>query len=181
MANSNLKHRKPIPLSGVDILENIYLYKWYFFLTTFFIFLIALLYALFSAPIWIADGLVQVEDKKASSLGSALSQISKTLDVENTSILAEIDVLRSRTLLSHVAKDLHLNINIVVLNRPILVSSWIQKNGERDENGLVKPLWGLTHFAWGGEQLNLAEFQVPKEYINKKFILKLATRIIYMI
>src|SRR5690606_15328144 len=51
---------------------------------------------------------------------------------------------------------------ISVDNRFPIIGDWLVRRHEAQADELAEPLFGLSGFAWGGERLELAEFQVPR-------------------
>ncbi len=158
--------------SVVDILENIFFFRWYFLGCFAIVTSLAILYALFASPIFVADTLIQVEEKKGSQLG-ALSQVAKALDVQQSPVLGEIEIIRSRTVIGQAVDALKANITITVANRFPLVGSWLARIMDKDANGLVKPPWSGTSYAWGGEDLKISKLVMPEKYYGQAFYIKI--------
>lgn len=147
-------------ISLVDIIENVLFFRWYFLVTFAVILCGGILYALFSNPIYIADALIQVEERKGSSLG-ALNTVAKVLDVQNSSVLGEIEILRSRTVIGAAVDKEKANITISVDNRLPLLGSWLSRILSKGPDGLAIPLWDST-IAWGGEELRVQKMVLPR-------------------
>lgn len=156
----------------MDILENIFFFRWYFLGCFAIVTSLAILYALFASPIFVADTLIQVEEKKGSQLG-ALSQVAKALDVQQSPVLGEIEIIRSRTVVGQAVDALKANITITVANRLPLIGSWLARIMDKDADGLVKPPWSGNSYAWGGEDLRLAKLVMPEKYYGQLFYLKI--------
>ena len=149
--------------SFVDLLDNLFYFRWHFLTTFIFVTVIAVLYAVMATPIYSADTLIQVEERKGTSLG-ALSQVANALGAQQSPILGEIEILRSRSVVGKAVDNLKANIEVQVDNRLPIVGGWLSRILARDSDGLTKPLWEGNTFAWGGEQLKLEELSVPSEY-----------------
>ena len=158
--------------SVVDILENIFFFRWYFLGCFAVVTSLAILYALFASPIFVADTLIQVEEKKGSQLG-ALSQVAKALDVQQSPVLGEIEIIRSRTVIGQAVDALKANITITVANRLPLIGSWLARIMDKDADGLVKAPWSSSSYAWGGEDLKLSKLVMPDKYYGQSFYLKI--------
>ncbi|HDZ2884843.1 TPA: tyrosine-protein kinase, partial [Klebsiella pneumoniae] len=76
---------------------------------TIFFTVIALLYAMFSTPIYQADALVQVEQKQGNALLDSLNQVLPTGTQQSA---PEIALLQSRMVLGKTVDDLNLEIAI---------------------------------------------------------------------
>jgi len=157
-------------ISLIDIIENVLFFRWYFLVTFVTILCFGILYALFASPIYIADALIQVEEKKGSSLG-ALSQVAKVLDVQQSPVLGEIEILRSRTVIGAAVENEKANITIAVDNRLPLIGGWLSRVLSKEADGLTKPLWGGSSLAWGGEELKVQKLTIPKNLYEEALFL----------
>lgn len=156
-------------ISLVDIIENVLFFRWYFLVTFITILCFGILYALLASPIYIADALIQVEEKKGSSLG-ALSQVAKVLDVQQSPVLGEIEILRSRTVIGAAVENEKANITIAVDNRLPLIGGWLSRILSKEPDGLAKPLWNSS-IAWGGEELKVQRLVVPRSFYENDIFL----------
>lgn len=161
--NSN-QDRDSITL--VDLLDNLFYYRWHFLITFLIVTSASIMYAVISTPIYTADALIQVEDKKGSSLG-ALTQVATALGAQQSPVLGEIEILRSRSIVGRAVDDLKANIEIGVENRLPIVGNWLSRVLARDPDGLTKPLWADSKYAWGGESLVIDELSVSKNIIGQ--------------
>ena len=157
-------------ISLVDIIENVLFFRWYFLVTFAVILCFGILYALFASPIYISDALIQVEEKKGSSLG-ALSQVAKVLDVQQSPVLGEIEILRSRTVIGAAVEAEKANITIAVNNRLPIIGGWLSRILSKEPDGLTKPLWGGNSIAWGGEELKFQRLVVPQSQYGQDLFL----------
>ena len=140
-------------ITAIDLIDNLFYYRWLFLLTFIFVSGIAVLYAFIATPIYTADALIQVEEKKGTSLG-ALSQVANALGAQQSPVLGEIEIIRSRVVVGRAVDALRANIQIAVENRIPVIGGWISRVLNKDEDGLVEPLWNSERWAWGGEQLS---------------------------
>ena len=157
-------------ISLVDIIENVLFFRWYFLVTFAVILCFGIFYALFASPIYISDALIQVEEKKGSSLG-ALSQVAKVLDVQQSPVLGEIEILRSRTVIGAAVEAEKANITIAVNNRLPIIGGWLSRILSKEPDGLTKPLWGGNSIAWGGEELKFQRLVVPQSQYGQDLFL----------
>lgn len=98
------------------------------FITSFFT-IIAILYALFSAPVYQADALIQVEQKQGNSLINSLSQVLPNAQPPSA---PEISVLQSRMILGKTVDDLNLQNVIQQDYFPIFGQGWARLTGEKE-------------------------------------------------
>lgn len=153
-------------LSPVDMLENVF-ENWRIFLAVFAVCLLtALVYAIAATPVYSADTLIQVEENKASALGS-LSAISKALDIQNSAVTGEIDIVRSRSVVTEAIDKTVAQANVSVEHQFPLIGGLIGSLMPKDANGLVAAPFGLSSWAWGGERLEFNAFDIPYAQIGK--------------
>ena len=177
-SNNNSDNRPLIQSEGglslVDILENVFFFRWFFFATFALITSIAIVYALLTAPIYRTDALIQVEEKKGSNLG-ALSQITKALDVQQSPVLGEIEIIRSRTVVGEAIEATNANVVISIDNRLPIIGGWLSRILDKDAEGFTKPLWGdgkNSSIAWGGEVIKLEGILLPQKMYGETLFLK---------
>lgn len=149
-----------------DLLENLIEYWKVALAVAVITFLIGLGMALSSVPIYRADALIQVESKKGSAL-SSLGQVGNALVAETSSIVGEIEILRSRNVISRALESQQNQTSIDVSNRVPVIGTWLSGWLPRGEDGLVAPLFGLNRYAWGGEELRFDEFRLPRALIGR--------------
>ncbi|RIU67211.1 polysaccharide biosynthesis tyrosine autokinase [Klebsiella pneumoniae] len=95
---------------------------------TAFFTLIALVYSLFSTPIYQADSLIQVEQKQANAI---LSNLSQMLPDSQTQSAPEITLLQSRMILGKTVDDLNLQAKIKQNYFPILGRGFSRLSGDK--------------------------------------------------
>lgn len=96
-------------------------------MTAFFT-LIALMYAIFSTPIYQADALIQVEQKQANAI---LSNLSQMLPDSQPQSAPEIALIQSRMILGKTVDDLNLQIRIKQKYFPIFGRGISRLKGEK--------------------------------------------------
>lgn len=118
---------------------------------------VATLYAYSLPAIYAADALLQVQAKNADS--NPLSRASQMMG--GTSQLGtetEIEIIRSRSVLEPVVNAFRLNVSVSPVVMPYLgnLARRFARSGE------PAPAWfGLSRYAWGGEQIDLELLGVP--------------------
>ncbi|MBN0856497.1 tyrosine-protein kinase, partial [Pseudomonas aeruginosa] len=88
--------------------------------------LLALVYAIFSTPIYQADALVQVEQKQANAI---LSNLSQMLPDSQPQSAPEIALLQSRMILGKTVDDLNLQIRVQENYFPLFGRGWARISG----------------------------------------------------
>lgn len=136
------------------------------------IFVLGLLFgvgaALVTPSIYEADALIQVEEKKGSTLGG-LQQIANALDVSQSPTAGEIEIIKSREVTGQAIDVLHRDVDIAVDRQiPYFAESFNRDRAAR-ENELAPPLFGLTSFAWGGERLEVDSLTLSTHAANVRF------------
>lgn len=121
---------------------------------------VAALYAGFTTPLFRADVLLQVEEKNGG-LG-ALAELAPVLGTGMTGespTAAEIEIVRSRSLIGAVVDELALDVE--ARPRHFLLLGEALARWHAGAAAPAPPVWGLSQFAWGGERLRVARLTVP--------------------
>lgn len=131
---------------------------------------LALVYLFLAPRIYQADVLLQfdINEKKISTL----EDISGQLGSKSEQILAEIEILKSRSVLGAVIDRLHLQNSATPVYFPVIgktLSRYYRKVAERENGVTTPPLWGLSGFAWGGEEIEVSILHIPEHYREEEF------------
>jgi tyrosine-protein kinase Etk/Wzc len=132
---------------------------------TFFVTLLGIAYALIATPIYQANILVQVEDS-ASSSNNILGDLSSVFDLKTAST-AEMEILRSRFVLTRAVNNARLTIDVKPKYFPVIGRGIARRNQELSEPGL----FGFGGYVWGAEQADVPVFNVPERLENTRFVL----------
>lgn len=122
-------------------------------------------YAMLATPVYRSDALVQVEDTKATK--GLLGDLSSAFG-ESTPAETEIEILRSRSLLGAVAKEL----NLVTVARPRrfpLVGAAVARRHDGPE--VAGAPVGLRRFGWGGEGIRVDRLEVRRDLAGERLTL----------
>jgi tyrosine-protein kinase Etk/Wzc len=126
--------------------------------------LVGLVYAMLARPVYQADMLIHVEDSDGATK-NALADLSAMFAVK-TAASAEIEVLRSRMVVSRAVEATQLYINASPRYFPV-VGRWIATH-------LNVSSWsGRGGYAWGDEAITVARFDVPERMHGARFIVTL--------
>jgi tyrosine-protein kinase Etk/Wzc len=126
--------------------------------------LVGLVYAMLARPVYQADMLIHVEDSDGATK-NALADLSAMFAVK-TAASAEIEVLRSRMVVSRAVEATQLYINASPRYFPV-VGRWIATH-------LSVSSWsGRGGYAWGDEAITVARFDVPERMHGARFIVTL--------
>ena len=131
--------------------------RWIITLVTLVFTLSGALYVLLSTPIYQADAMIQVEEKTGALPG--LSDLGDMFGSESAAA-TEVELIKSRTVVGETVDALHLDIQVSP-NHPPVIGNLLSRYANYDENGLAKPWWD-SNYAWGGEDLVITNFDVPK-------------------
>ncbi|TAN09693.1 MAG: polysaccharide biosynthesis tyrosine autokinase [Burkholderiaceae bacterium] len=179
----NAAHPIPLPVQQqgdeaddeINLIEllNIVLQRRWLVAAVFVVILLAgTAYAILAHPIYAADALIQVEDKVPGSRLGGLSQLTESLGLSQNPVSGEIEILRSRGVLTKAINETQANVSVHVDNRFPLIGAWVARRNEARQAGLAQPLWGLSGYAWGGEHLRFAQVSLPERQWNRAFYLQ---------
>lgn len=129
---------------------------------------LGLAYLLAVPPVWQADALVQIDGRSARPLPGTTTVAHPTNDVEMPAgfLQGELEILRSREIVSRAIAATSADLEIAVDNRMPLIGAVYARSIGRDAEAPLPPPLGLpvlSRWAWGGEQLRIASIRVPSE------------------
>lgn len=165
--------RPPEPLpeeSTVDLksyLNTLYDSRWLIGSITAIITIVAVLYALVANPVYEANLMIHVEEESPNASKNILSEASSLFETKKAAI-AEMELLRSRMVVSRAVDNLQLYVEVQPKYFPVLGSWFANQNG----GALSRPgLFGYGGFVWGGERALVSVFEVPDSWLNREFVL----------
>ncbi|HJV81881.1 polysaccharide biosynthesis tyrosine autokinase [Noviherbaspirillum sp.] len=139
--------------------------RWMIATITLVLALLGAAYAFTATPVYQANMLIHVEEEGQKESKNILGDLSSMFDVK-TSALAEMELIRSRLVVSRAIDNLRLYINAGPRYFPG-IGSWIaKKNKKLSTPGLL----GYGGYAWGAEKIDVATFNVPEELLNREFV-----------
>jgi len=127
-------------------------------------------YTILATPIYKADALIQVEDKKAAPI-PGMQDIADALGTGVSSVTGEIEILKSREVILSAIKETKADIFIENKNRFPILGNWFARRQEGRE-GPIKPFLGLSMYSWGGDRLRIDQFSVPPAAYGQEFIIR---------
>lgn len=138
---------------------------------TFIICTIGAAISFLSRPIYRADSLLQIKES-TQSMANQLDSLTNFFETK-TPVQAEIELIKSRMILGKTIRNLHLDIIAAPKFFPLIgraAARWLQRiNG----NGtLSSPPPGFSHYAWGGEAIQVDTLEVPDSWKNEEIILQ---------
>jgi tyrosine-protein kinase Etk/Wzc len=153
---------------GTEILsyfETLIEYRWHITAVTIIVSLLGIFYAVVATPIFRADALVQVEDGGRGS-GMLMGELASAFEMKSASS-AEVEILRSRYVLTRAVSEAKLNISAAPKRFPI-IGNWIA----REKTSTYEAgLFGLGGYAWGAETAVISFFRVPTALQGEQFLL----------
>lgn len=127
--------------------------------------LLGLAYIILATPIYQSDMLIQIEEGNDPTK-NALSEMSAMFSTK-TEASAEMEILRSRMVVSQAVDKLHLDIEAHQRYFPF-IGAWLAKQ----RTTLSQPgLFGMGGYAWGDEHIEIGQFDMPAAAQEKTFTL----------
>jgi tyrosine-protein kinase Etk/Wzc len=128
---------------------------------------LAVLYALVAKPVYEDNLMIHVEEESPNASKNILSEASSLFETKKAAI-AEMELLRSRMVISRAVDNLQLYIDVQPKYLPI-AGFWFanQSSGTLSEPGL----FGYGGYVWGGERAEVSVFDVPDAWLNREFVL----------
>lgn len=132
---------------------------------TAFITLVAVLYALVAKPVYESNLMIHVEEESPNASKNILSEASSLFETKKAAI-AEMELLRSRMVVSRAVDNLQLYIDVQPKYFPI-AGFWF---ANQNNNGLSDPgLFGYGGYVWGAEKAEVSVFEVPESWLGREF------------
>jgi tyrosine-protein kinase Etk/Wzc len=148
-------------------LHTLYDSRWLIGGITALITLVAVLYALVAKPVYEANLMIHVEEESPNASKNILSEASSLFETKKAAI-AEMELLRSRMVVSRAVDNLQLTIDVRPRYFPIAGFWFAKQNG----GALSEPgLFGYGGYAWGGEKAEVSLFEVPDAWLGREFTL----------
>jgi tyrosine-protein kinase Etk/Wzc len=125
--------------------------------------------AIFSTPIYKATAMIQVEESGGSVPG--LDDMAGMFESSSKSI-TEIELLKSRSVIGEAVDTLKLDIVAKPSLFPVIGGRSFRKFNPLKVGDLAEANLGAENYAWGGEQIEVFRFDVPKFAINQDYIVQ---------
>jgi tyrosine-protein kinase Etk/Wzc len=117
-----------------------------------------------------ADALLRIDRNKALLAATIRSETNaSSTEAESPRAQREVEILRSRSVLGKVVDNLNLMVEYSPSYFPIIGEAIARRHDVHD--GVAEAWLGFSRWAWGGEKLNIATFNVPDRYLDKEFTL----------
>lgn len=134
---------------------------------------IGVAFVVFSTPVYRVDALLQMEERAPSTPTGIAQKAPGALDAPYLPVLGEMEILRSRELLVGAIAASRADIDITVDNRFPVIGDWYARRFAKTAvSGVAPAPLGLDSFAWGGEAIDLAKFDVPAHLYGEEFMIE---------
>ncbi|MEF3075895.1 polysaccharide biosynthesis tyrosine autokinase [Methylobacter sp. Wu1] len=142
--------------------------KWLIISAVLFALTIGISKTFLDTPEYKSNTMLQIVEN-APSLGE-LEPLSGLVENKKP-IMAEIEIIKSRMILGEAVKNLNLEIIAKPQYFPFIgeaIARHFQQNNAEQISG---PLLGQSHYAWGGEIIQVDTLKIPSDWLNKKLTL----------
>lgn len=145
-------------------LHTISTHRWLIVTVTFLVLLVGIGYALLARPVYEANTLIHVEEESPKESRNLLAESGSMFSMK-TSASAEMELFRSRLVISRAIDKLNLDISGAPVHLPV-IGLWLSQYADY----LPEPAWVENRgFAWGSAQIRIGLFTVPEEFLNRDF------------
>ena len=126
---------------------------------------LGLAYLVLVPPVYRAETLVQIDSRGPRTLATSVAQVQANPEGPLGFVQGELEILRSRDILSKAIEQTRADVEIEVASRlPLLGNTYARAFGRNASEPLPPPLDLplLNSYSWGGEQLRVAQLRVPR-------------------
>ena len=166
--STNLEYYQDTQIDVATILRTLFDHKGLIASVVGLFTVIGITYAVLATPIYQANAMIQIEPKK---IGLDATPVISSKPTSVSEAATEIELIKSRAVLGKVVTDLKLDIVETPRYFPVF-GKWYARQFKAEGNQKVAaPLFGMSHFAWGGEKLDVYSLNVPDELMGKRLTL----------
>ncbi|MFD1007263.1 polysaccharide biosynthesis tyrosine autokinase [Oceanisphaera ostreae] len=140
--------------------------KWIIISITAIAMILGVAYALLATPEYKANALLQVEEKSGGM--AAFGDMGEMFSGGKSSADAEINIITSRKILGAAVDEVKRDI-IVAPKRFPLVGNFFARRYQEEQPANASM---FSSYAWGGEQINVSQLDVPNSQLNKALTLR---------
>src|SRR5690606_12627662 len=130
--------------------------------------LFGIAYALLSTPVYVANATIQIE-QKTSGVGNLLG--NGEVFASGSATATEIELLKSRQVIGQAVDNLKLTIAAQPKLLPIIRPFIHRRFPPTNDNPVAPPFLGFDSFAWGGEQIDVFQLDVPPSFSGTPLVL----------
>lgn len=154
------QHSTPDDNDEIDLLAlfgTLLDYRWLIILVTLAFSFLGIAYALLATPIYQANALIQIEERKGGIAGlDGMEDLFSAKSQAGT----EIEILKSRMVIGQAVDDLNLLVTAKPRTFPVIGQAITRHFQATKENTLAKPWFGLSQFDWGGAKIDVFQFEL---------------------
>jgi len=144
--------------------------KWLIISVTAALFVMGVLYALFAAPVYSAQAMLQVESKMPSIPG--ISDLASMGGTTSSAATTEVALLTSRTVIGTAVDALQLDVVATPRRFPVLGDYFARRFTPASPGDVAPSHFGADSYGWGGELLQIHGFNVPEYLIGMPLVLQ---------
>nr|WP_279389771.1 polysaccharide biosynthesis tyrosine autokinase [Paucimonas lemoignei] len=152
-------------LSLAFILRNIVEHRWMIAIIALVTALLGTIYALSVSPVYESNLLIQVKESSPQT-ADVPGNLPAALDLK-TQTSTEVEVIRSRTVLSRVVEATKLDIVVEPKYFPLIGASIARGSKNISNPGIL----GQGGYVWGAEKIEIATLNLPDSLLGKSFAL----------
>lgn len=144
-------------------------HRWLIAGVAFVVTLLGATYAFVATPVYKANILIKVDDAVArprNMVGDLAGPTDANVDMK-TAVASEMEVLRSRAVVSRATDNGQFYIDIQPKHFPVIGAGIARRNKQISDPGI----FGFGGYVWGAEQLAVSRFNVPEELEGQAFVL----------
>ncbi|WP_442496924.1 polysaccharide biosynthesis tyrosine autokinase [Methylobacter sp. sgz302048] len=142
--------------------------KWLIISAVLFALTIGISKTFLDTPEYKSNTMLQIVEN-APSLGE-LEPLSGLVENKKP-IMAEIEIIKSRMILGEAVKNLNLEIIAKPQYFPFIGEAIARHFQQNNVEQISTPLFGQSHYAWGGEIIQVDTLKIPSSWLNKKLTL----------
>lgn len=141
-------------------------HRWLIAMITLVVALIGTTYAFIAKPVYEANMLIHVEEEGTKESKNIIGDVNSMFNVK-TSAMSEMELIRSRLVVSRAIDNLRLYIHARPKYFPVVGSWFAERNSQLSNPGVL----GYGGYAWGAEKIDVSVFNVPDTLLNREFTL----------
>lgn len=142
-------------------------YRWLIITVTLAFCFLGVAYALLTTPIYQANALVQIEERKGGIAGLSGFDGMDDLFSAKSQATTEIEILKSRMVIGQAVDDLNLVIDATPRSFPIIGKAIVRRFQPETDDAIARPWFGLSQFDWGGAQIDVFQLDIPNYLLGK--------------
>ena len=140
--------------------------KWPIAFGTLAFFIIAVAYVLLATPQYEANAVMQVESRPPTVPGLNQPTTAPAPPIVDAPAATETQLLTSRRVLGEAIERLDLDTVVKPVRMPLLGDTVARMQQRMHPGEVASPWFGLDSYAWGGEQVDIGQFEVPEQLVG---------------